>query len=129
MNRMPPTCDDDVAAFLHRFDLGKYETDAYLTLLQYGPQNYKGLAERSSVPYGKIYATMKALDAKGWVTTLNRRPKIFCAVAPEIPLKTSIERIKKRVNKLEATFQRIGPHLTTLYTQSHPRAVENTEDA
>ena len=126
---MSPAYTDDVVAFLHRFDLGKYETDAYLTLLQYGPQNYKGLAERSHVPYGKIYATMKALDAKGWITTLNRRPKLFCAVPPKIPLQTSIDRIKKRVSKLEATFQRIGPHLTTLYTQSHPRAVENIEEA
>jgi sugar-specific transcriptional regulator TrmB len=114
-----PFSEEEIVNFLYGLRLGKYETEAYLTLIKHGPQNYKGLDELCSVPYGKIYYTLKTLDNKGWVKTVNRRPKIFYAVDPEIPLTNELNRIRNMVNELEESFQRIAPQLKTLYILSH----------
>jgi sugar-specific transcriptional regulator TrmB len=113
-----PSTDDEITNFLYNLKLRKYEVEAYLTLLKHGPQNYKGLIELSSVPYGKIYATLNILDRKGWVTTLNLKPKIFSAVDPEVPLRDGINTIRNWVTALEEAFRRINPQLKTLYDQS-----------
>jgi sugar-specific transcriptional regulator TrmB len=115
--------EEDVVNFLNRLKLGKYEAEAYLTLIRHGPQNYKGLIELSGVPYGKIYSTLKTLDNKGWVKTMDQRPKIFCAVDPEIPLRDGINKIRNMVNELEESFQRITPRLKTLYNHSHKKVI------
>ena len=111
--------DEKIENFLRNFKLGKYETEAYLTLLKHGPQDYKGLTESSGVPYGKIYYTLNVLAKKGWVGNLDQRPRIFYAVDPEKPLKNHLGRIKKQVNNLEESFHRMIPQLKTLYKQSH----------
>ncbi len=112
-----PFSEGEIRNFLRSLKLCKYETEVYLTLLKYGPQDYKGLTELSGVPYGKIYRTLNVLAKKGWVGNLDQRPRIFYAVDPEEPLKNHLVRMKKQMNDLEESFQRIIPQLKALYNQ------------
>ena len=112
-----PFSEGEIRNFLRSLKLCKYETEAYLTLLKYGPQDYKGLTELSGVPYGKIYCTLNVLAIKEWVGNLDQRPRIFYALDPEKPLKNHLVRMKKQVNDFEESFQRIIPQLKALYNQ------------
>ena len=111
--------DDEIENLLNNLRLCKYEARAYLTLLKHGPQNYKGLTELSGIPYGRIYCTMGSLTKKGWIKTLDQRPKIFYAVDPEKPLMNHLREMKEQVASLEKTIRRVSLKLKTLYNQSH----------
>ena len=52
----------EVLEFFDAFTLTRYEKLAYLNLLINGAQTYKGLVRNSSIPYGKVYGVMHALD-------------------------------------------------------------------
>jgi len=114
-----PSPDDEIENLLNNLGLCKYEARAYLTLLKHGPQNYKGLTELSGIPYGRIYCTMKSLTKKGWIKTLDQRPKIFYAVDPETPLRKHLMEVREQVANLEKAILRVSPKLKTLYNQSH----------
>ena len=113
-----PLNEDDIKNILHSLKLGKYETEVYLTLLKHGPQDYKALIKRSSVPYGKIYYTLNDLTKKGWVENREHKPKIFYAVDPEGPLINHLIRIKKEMNEIERSVLRIMPQLKTGYNNT-----------
>ena len=113
-----PSNDDEVKNTLRSLKLGKYETEVYLTLLKYGPQDYKGLIKRSGVPYGKIYYTLNGLTKKGWVENRDQKPKIFYAVDPEGPLIKHLIRIKEEMNAIERSILQITLHLKTLYNNT-----------
>jgi len=114
-----PSTDDEIENLLNNLGLCKYEARAYLTLLKHGPQNYKSLTELSGIPYGRIYCTMGSLAEKGWIKTLDQRPKIFYAADPEMPLMNHLMEMKEQVASLEKTIRRVSLKLKTLYNQSH----------
>jgi len=108
----------EIEKFLHSLRLGKYETKAYLMLLKHGPQDYKGLIRHSDVPYGKIYSTLKSLTNKGWIRTIDKRPKIFSVVDPEVSLENHLMIAKGQVALLEKKIRLIFPKLKALYNRS-----------
>ena len=113
-----PYSNDEIKNFLHTLKLTKYETEVYLAILKHGPQNYKEITKRSGVPYGKIYYTLKTLSKKGWIKSLNTRPRIFHAADPREPLKNHLVQIKEQIHDLEELFQRMIPQFQTLYHRS-----------
>ena len=117
-----PFSEDEIKNFLRNLKLTKYELDVYLTLLQHGPANYKEITKLSGVPYGKIYYTLKSLAKKGWIKSINGRPRIFYSADPQKPLQNYLVRIRKQMNDLEELFQQMIPQLQTLYKKSsiHP---------
>ncbi|WP_049926901.1 TrmB family transcriptional regulator [Halopiger goleimassiliensis] len=52
--------------------LTEYEIDAYLTLLEVGSAPVVTVAERSSVPAPQIYETVRSLEDRGFVETIER---------------------------------------------------------
>ena len=120
-----PFNKDIIENLLHNFRLTKYETDVYLTLLMHGPQNYKGLLKLSGVPLGKIYYIINSLDLKGWVKSIDEKPRIFYTVNPEEPIKNHLIEIKKQINNLEESSQQIMPQLQNLYDHSHKSLFNN----
>jgi len=110
--------EDDIRSFLHSLKLGKYETEAYLTLLKNGPQDYKGLVKLSRVPYGKIYYTLDILIKKGWVKNSDQKPRVFYALDPEETLMNYLLDMKKQMADMERSVLRIIPQIKTLYGQS-----------
>lgn len=120
-----PHSEAEIENLLLNLRLCKYEVRAYLTLLRHGPQNYKGLIKHSGIPYGRIYCTMRSLAEKGWIRTLDQRPRIFYAADPEIPLRNHLIRMKEQVASLEKAIRRASPKLKTLYNQSHSEKKES----
>jgi sugar-specific transcriptional regulator TrmB len=72
-----------VLRFFDAFALTRYEKHAYLNLLINGAQTYKGLVRNASIPYGKVYVVMHALERKGFITITDDRPMVFRPVDPQ----------------------------------------------
>ena len=108
-----PLSEGEVRNFLYGLELTKYETEVYLALLKYGPQNYKEITKRSGVPYGKIYYTLTALTKKGWIQSIHKRPRIFHVTNPEEVLQNHLARIQKQIHELEELFRKVIPHIAS----------------
>ncbi|HET6404076.1 MAG TPA: helix-turn-helix domain-containing protein [Candidatus Thermoplasmatota archaeon] len=83
---MPPAEEDkakaaalDERGLLEALGLTKYETNAYLSLLQLGVSDARELSRASGVPTSKIYETMVRLEALGLVEVQASRPRKFMA--------------------------------------------------
>ena len=111
--------EGEIKNFLRDLQLTDYEIKVYVSLLKYGPQNYKELTKRSSVPYGKIYYILKSLSRKGWIKSINGRPRVFHATDPKEPLQNHLVKIKEQINELEDLFHRMIPQLQKLYHKSN----------
>lgn len=83
--RMPPESAEEKArtlderGLLEALGLTKYETNAYLSLLQLGVSDARDLSRASGVPTSKIYETMVRLEALGLVEVQASRPRKFMA--------------------------------------------------
>jgi sugar-specific transcriptional regulator TrmB len=73
----------EILRFFDAFALTRYEKLAYLNLLINGAQTYKGLVRNTSIPYGKVYVVMHALERKGFITITSDRPMVFRPVDPQ----------------------------------------------
>jgi sugar-specific transcriptional regulator TrmB len=69
----------DERGLLEALGLTKYETNAYLSLLQLGVSDARDLSRTSGVPTSKIYETMVRLEALGLVEVQASRPRKFMA--------------------------------------------------
>ncbi|MEA3201629.1 MAG: HTH-type transcriptional regulator, sugar sensing transcriptional regulator [Thermoplasmata archaeon] len=81
---MAPDADEkartlDERGLLEALGLTKYETNAYLSLLQLGVSDARELSRASGVPTSKIYETMVRLEALGLVEVQASRPRKFMA--------------------------------------------------
>lgn len=65
-----------------RFDFGQYETEVYLTVLEYGRLSASEVAERTDVPQPRVYDTVRALADDGLVELHETRPMQVVAVDP-----------------------------------------------
>lgn len=81
--------------FLYSLKLGKHAAKAYITLLEHGPQDRKGLLNHSGVPTSRVPSILKTLKDEGWITTMNNSPEVFCAIYPEKPLMTYLLDLEK----------------------------------
>ncbi|WP_435345902.1 TrmB family transcriptional regulator [Haloarchaeobius sp. HRN-SO-5] len=63
---------EEVREALERAGLTRYQSDAYLTLLDLGIAPAVDVAERSSVPVAQIYKVLDDLEEKGYVETIDR---------------------------------------------------------
>jgi hypothetical protein len=80
----PPDAEEkartlDERGLLEALGLTKYETNAYLSLLQLGVSDARELSRASGVPTSKIYETMVRLEALGLVEVQASRPRKFMA--------------------------------------------------
>lgn len=57
---------------LENADLTTYEADAYLTLVDYGRLPAVDVAKKSDVPTTQVYDTLRSLESKGFVDTIDR---------------------------------------------------------
>ena len=74
---------DALAHVSHRFDLGEYETDAYLAVLEHGRLTASKLADRTDIPQPRVYDTVRNLEERGLVELRESRPIEVLAVDPE----------------------------------------------
>lgn len=86
---------------LKEIGLTEYEAKAYLTLLQFGTQTGKEVAEKSGIPPTRVFDVLRSLANKGLVSLLQGRPLLFKPIEPEVGIKNIVERRLERLKKLE----------------------------
>ncbi|MFD1634881.1 HTH-type sugar sensing transcriptional regulator TrmB [Haloplanus ruber] len=78
--------DDDLRRMLttvgETFDLGEYETEAYVTVLEHGRLTATELADRTDIPQPRVYDTVRGLAEHGFVEVHESRPMRIVAVDP-----------------------------------------------
>jgi sugar-specific transcriptional regulator TrmB len=50
-----------------RFNLGEYEIDAYLAVLEHGELTASEIADRTDIPQPRVYDTVRSLSDRGLV--------------------------------------------------------------
>ena len=66
-----------------RFNLGEYEIDAYLAVLEHGELTASDIADRTDIPQPRVYDTVRSLSDRGLVELRESRPMKIVAVDPE----------------------------------------------
>ena len=87
-----------------RFNLGEYEIDAYLAVLEHGELTASDIADRTDIPQPRVYDTVRSLADRGLVELRESRPMKIVAVDPDDAfgdLKTSFAEM---VDELEARY-------------------------
>jgi sugar-specific transcriptional regulator TrmB len=108
-----------VADFFERLCLTTYEKLAYLTLVLHGPQTYKALPRRSTIPYGRVYSVMARLARRGWAVASTDRPKVFRAVDPQVIVVNHLAELREALYDAEVEGHRVLSVLRPLFLRSH----------
>ena len=66
-----------------RFNLGEYEIDAYLTVLEHGQLTASEIADRTEIPQPRVYDTVRSLSDRSLVELRESRPMKIIAVDPD----------------------------------------------
>jgi sugar-specific transcriptional regulator TrmB len=97
---------DDLRATLEhvgdRFDLGEYEIDAYLAVLEHGELTASDIADRTDVPQPRVYDTVRSLADRGLVELRESRPMKIVAIDPE----EAFEDVKTSLDSLVEELER-----------------------
>ncbi|WP_247009680.1 HTH-type sugar sensing transcriptional regulator TrmB [Halorientalis litorea] len=95
---------DALARVGARFDLGEYETEAYLTVLEHGRLTASELADLTDIPQPRVYDTVRSLAADGLVEVRESRPMEVLAVDPEDAFGSVRTSLDELVADLRATY-------------------------
>jgi sugar-specific transcriptional regulator TrmB len=99
---------DDLYATLEqvgdRFDLGEYEIDAYLTVLEHGDLTASQIADRTDIPQPRVYDTVRSLSDRGLVELRESRPMKVIAVDPDEAFSGIQSSLMDMVSELEARY-------------------------
>ena len=87
-----------------RFNLGEYEIDAYLTVLEHGELTASGIADRTDIPQPRVYDTVRSLSDRGLVELRESRPMKIVAVDPEDAFGELRSSFTEMVDELEARY-------------------------
>ncbi|MFB6155037.1 MAG: HTH-type sugar sensing transcriptional regulator TrmB [Haloferacaceae archaeon] len=87
-----------------RFDLGEYEIDAYLAVLEHGELTASEIADRTDIPQPRVYDTVRSLADRGLVELRESRPMKVVAVDPEEAFGGVTSSISELVSELEARY-------------------------
>lgn len=96
---------EEIINLLREYGLNRYEASVYLTLLELGEGQAKGIASNAGVPLQRIYGVLESLERKGIVKTLGGKPKIYAPVEPNRALENLIKLVENgcflRIAKLK----------------------------
>ncbi|MFC4551241.1 MULTISPECIES: HTH-type sugar sensing transcriptional regulator TrmB [Halorussus] len=87
-----------------RFDLGEYEIDAYLTVLEHGELTASEIADRTDIPQPRVYDTVRSLSDRGLVELRESRPMKVIAVDPDEAFSGIQSSLMEMVSELEARY-------------------------
>ena len=87
-----------------RFDLGEYEIDAYLTVLEHGDLTASQIADRTDIPQPRVYDTVRSLSDRGLVELRESRPMKVIAVDPDEAFSGLQSSLMDMVSELEARY-------------------------
>jgi sugar-specific transcriptional regulator TrmB len=87
-----------------RFNLGEYEIDAYLAVLEHGELTASDIADRTDIPQPRVYDTVRSLSDRGLVELRESRPMKIVAVDPDDAFGDLQSSFAEMVNELEARY-------------------------
>jgi sugar-specific transcriptional regulator TrmB len=87
-----------------RFNLGEYEIDAYLAVLEHGELTASDIADRTEIPQPRVYDTVRSLSDRGLVELRESRPMKIVAVDPEDAFGDLRSSFTEMVDELEARY-------------------------
>lgn len=87
-----------------RFNLGEYEIDAYLTVLEQGQLTASEIAERTDIPQPRVYDTVRSLSDRGLVELRESRPMKVVAIDPGDAFDEVQQSLEEMIDELEARY-------------------------
>jgi sugar-specific transcriptional regulator TrmB len=87
-----------------RFNLGEYEIEAYLAVLEHGQLTASEIADRTDIPQPRVYDTVRSLSDRGLVELRESRPMKIVAVDPEDAFGSIQTSLTELVSELEARY-------------------------
>ncbi|MEJ2774729.1 helix-turn-helix domain-containing protein [Sulfolobaceae archaeon RB850M] len=100
----------ELKQYLEELGLSEYESRVYLALLSLCSGTMRELAEKSNVPYQKVYEVSKSLENKGLVRIIEGKPKRVKIIDPSISLKVYRDKIlselDEAINKIVSYWSR-----------------------
>ncbi|MHA1733890.1 MAG: TrmB family transcriptional regulator [Promethearchaeota archaeon] len=113
--KIPDQISDEIKASLKAIGLTEYEVNIYLTLTACGPLNARELADKSTVPYSRIYNILQMLEEKEFILKEEEsRPSRYFAKSPDEALVIARQRNQATFN---AHAEKIIEELTPIYQQ------------
>ncbi|MBS7622680.1 TrmB family transcriptional regulator [Candidatus Bathyarchaeota archaeon] len=89
----------DYVPALTRLGLTEYEARVYAALVKSGSKTAGELSFLSGVPRTKLYGSVRALEQKGLVRTVRRKPETFTATSPNEALFPLAEKLVKEAEE------------------------------
>jgi len=87
-----------------RFNLGEYEIEAYLAVLEHGQLTASDIADRTDIPQPRVYDTVRSLSDRGLVELRESRPMKIVAVDPDDAFGSIQTSLTELVSELEARY-------------------------
>ncbi|QLG26539.1 TrmB family transcriptional regulator [Halorarum halophilum] len=87
-----------------RFNLGEYEIDAYLAVLERGELTASEIASETDIPQPRVYDTVRSLSDRGLVELRESRPMKIVAVDPGEAFGDIRSSLAEMVDELEARY-------------------------
>ncbi len=87
-----------------RFNLGEYEIDAYLTVLEHGQLTASEIADRTSIPQPRVYDTVRSLSDRGLVELRESRPMKVVAIDPGEAFDDVQSSLEQMIDELEERY-------------------------
>ncbi|WP_372912587.1 HTH-type sugar sensing transcriptional regulator TrmB [Salinigranum sp.] len=87
-----------------RFNLGEYEIEAYLAVLEHGQLTASEIADRTDIPQPRVYDTVRSLSDRGLVELRESRPMKVVAVDPDDAFGSIQSSLDELVTELEARY-------------------------
>ena len=87
-----------------RFNLGEYEIDAYLTVLEHGQLTASEIADRTDIPHPRVYDTVRSLSDRGLVELRESRPMKIIAIDPGEAFDDVQSSLETMISELESRY-------------------------
>ncbi|MCU4740516.1 HTH-type sugar sensing transcriptional regulator TrmB [Natronoglomus mannanivorans] len=87
-----------------RFNLGEYEIDAYLTVLEHGKLTASEIADRTDIPQPRVYDTVRSLSDRGLVELRESRPMQIVAIDPDEAFDDVQSSLEEMIDELGARY-------------------------
>lgn len=103
--------DDASVEDLKGFGLSTYEAAAYAVLLRASPSDASTVAQKASIPFGRVYDVLNGLVDRGLLTMDDGRPKQYRAVAPRVAMSHLLAQRKRELDERYAELTRLASDL------------------
>ncbi|MFA9516299.1 HTH-type sugar sensing transcriptional regulator TrmB [Halopenitus sp. H-Gu1] len=87
-----------------RFDLGAYEIDAYLAVVEHGELTASEIADHTDIPQPRVYDTVRGLADRGLVELRESRPMKVAAIDPNESFGDIHDSLEELVDELTARY-------------------------